>query len=1103
MTAPGRDVSPDPGATVTGLFAASELRVGELVAGRFRIEELIGVGGMGVVYRAEDEQLHVPVALKLLRPELAARPDAFQRFRQELLLARQVSSPHVVRIHDIVAHEGRWLISMDYVAGGSLERLLDADGALSIDDAVKVARQLALGLAAAHQRQVIHRDLKPANVLVTGTLDAYITDFGVARTAGVTGITGSGVVVGTPEYLSPEQARADPVDHRSDLYALGLMLYEMLAGRPAFEGGTPAEMLAQRIVRSPPPVTRVRPDVPRWLAEVVARLTQLKPARRFANAEAVVRAIDERRVPGIAPRPSTIAAIGLAIACAAGVAWLAPRFARDTASPEVATEAPAPVAEVRRIALYPSAHGEGDAALAAALDALVAETLLAQGVRTADAARVRRAQRQLGYDDATARRQRARVAALVGAQGVLEPTIARDGERIRLALERREPPGAEQASARYDSGALTADALQPAVAQGLAASAATERGARSGATLSWPQDLAAVVAYGEGRLALDARDDDTARAAFARATAIEPGFALAWQERLALALRLRDADAAPLATEASTALRGARGRDAERVRGFAALARGETEAAIGHLAPLVDDASEDRAAAFALARALAVAGRDADAIAALERHAELDPHDPEVWFMLGREAVRAGEAQRGVDDYLVRAQVAYTRLGDRRGQADVANALGVGYERLGQLEAARTHFERAADEREASGDARGAAASLRNLAWVEAVRGAFDEARAATKRARTLLEPLDDDAALGDLVNDEGLVAEQAGDFREALARYREALALRKPLGNAALTAESLGNVGYAYIQVGEFDNARVFLEQARDAHEARGDEPGIVRTMQSQALAATHEGRWDEARAALDDTLARAEAAQMVEERAVSLAYLVELDRLEGRFDDARVRLDAAGALFAQRDDARGLAEVALLRGAVELAAGRTDAAAAALASLESNPPPNREQHALLDLRRAELALARGDAALARDAARRAHAGAEAAHAVPVALEAKLAEAQALAAGGDAAAAGAALETVRAGLERFPSRALALGHARTALALVPDSGLDAQLAATRALLERTPRYGGAAAIHEVAAARLAAAGRNEEALREREAARALRADQTHAPDER
>ncbi|MEO5560989.1 MAG: serine/threonine-protein kinase, partial [Dokdonella sp.] len=215
MTSPGRNMESDPtapGATVTGILAAADLRRGEVVAGRYRIERLLGMGGMGVVYLARDIELDIDIALKLLRPELASRPDAFERFRQELLLARQVSSPHVVRIHDLVRHGPAWLISMDYVAGSSLERVLDTEGSLPPDRAIRIARQLALGLAAAHHRGVVHRDLKPANVLVNEQGDASITDFGVARSAGSTGITGSGVIIGTPEYLSPEQARADKLD---------------------------------------------------------------------------------------------------------------------------------------------------------------------------------------------------------------------------------------------------------------------------------------------------------------------------------------------------------------------------------------------------------------------------------------------------------------------------------------------------------------------------------------------------------------------------------------------------------------------------------------------------------------------------------------------------------------------------------------------------------------------------------------------------------------------------------------------------------------------------------------------------------------------------
>src|SRR6185312_6703536 len=163
-----RSPSPSDSPTLTGQLAAAELRSGDVLAGRFRIEAILGVGGMGVVYRARDLSLNVDVSLKLLRPELARRPEAFERFRQELLLARQVSSPHVVRIHDIAQQDGRWFISMDFVDGESLERRMDLRGRIDPDEALAIARGLLEGLSAAHLRGVVHRDLKPANVLLDG-----------------------------------------------------------------------------------------------------------------------------------------------------------------------------------------------------------------------------------------------------------------------------------------------------------------------------------------------------------------------------------------------------------------------------------------------------------------------------------------------------------------------------------------------------------------------------------------------------------------------------------------------------------------------------------------------------------------------------------------------------------------------------------------------------------------------------------------------------------------------------------------------------------------------------------------------------------------------
>jgi len=284
-------------ATLTGQISSAELRSGDLLGGRFRIESLLGVGGMGVVYRARDLSLDIDVALKLLRPELARKPDAFDRFRKELLLARQVSSPHVVRIHDIAEAGGRWFISMDFIDGESLEAYRDRVGKVPVDGALAITHALLDGLSAAHARGVIHRDLKPANVLLDPSGHAYITDFGVARSLGATGMTQTGIIVGTPEYLSPEQARGDPADARSDLYTTGLILYEMLTGALPFAGGTPAETVIQRIVRPPPSLAKARPDLPRWLHAFCDRLLKVNPSHRFASAKDALRALETKRVP--------------------------------------------------------------------------------------------------------------------------------------------------------------------------------------------------------------------------------------------------------------------------------------------------------------------------------------------------------------------------------------------------------------------------------------------------------------------------------------------------------------------------------------------------------------------------------------------------------------------------------------------------------------------------------------------------------------------------------------------------------------------------------------------------------------------------------------
>ena len=217
----GRKVAP----TETHVELMERLAPGTLVSGRYRIVAIAGVGGMGVVYRARDEELGVDVALKVLRQDLVGDPRVLERFRSELLSARQVTHKNVVRLHDIGEHEGMRFLTMDYVEGRSLSEILEREGPMPLDRACSIIRQVAEGLQAAHEKGIVHRDLKPGNILIDSAGHAVITDFGVARSLDRDGLTRAGAIVGTPDYLSPEQVAGDPVDGRADIYALGIVFF--------------------------------------------------------------------------------------------------------------------------------------------------------------------------------------------------------------------------------------------------------------------------------------------------------------------------------------------------------------------------------------------------------------------------------------------------------------------------------------------------------------------------------------------------------------------------------------------------------------------------------------------------------------------------------------------------------------------------------------------------------------------------------------------------------------------------------------------------------------------------------------------------------------
>ncbi|MBZ5711982.1 serine/threonine-protein kinase [Nannocystis pusilla] len=265
-------------------LVAGQVRPGQRVANRFVVARLLGAGGMGAVYLARDEQLGEEVALKVIAGLGLLDPSAADRLRREASTARRISHPNVVRLHDIGEESGLLFLSMEYVAGESLAARLKRIGAIPAAQLRPIAEQLCDGLAAAHAAGVIHRDLKPANVLLAGDRTVKIIDFGIARPLAEAGMTATNMVVGTPEYMAPEQVRGGVMDARTDIYALGAMLYHALTGRPPFAAPSPIALGLAHCQEPVPAPRLLRPDIPVEWEALILRALEKDPARRFQSA---------------------------------------------------------------------------------------------------------------------------------------------------------------------------------------------------------------------------------------------------------------------------------------------------------------------------------------------------------------------------------------------------------------------------------------------------------------------------------------------------------------------------------------------------------------------------------------------------------------------------------------------------------------------------------------------------------------------------------------------------------------------------------------------------------------------------------------------------
>lgn len=625
-------------AAATGAAGSSAvLEPGQDLGPRYRIQRLLGAGGMGRVYLAYDRELDRRVALKMILPSLAADAEIMRRFKQELLLASRISQKNILRIHDLGEAAGVKFISMAYIEGEDLHRRLQREPTLPPEEVVRLGTQILAALAAAHEQGVVHRDLKPQNLLLDQQGTVYVTDFGLAKSAAATQalLTQAGAVLGTPRYMSPEQVEGRPVDARSDLYSFGLILYEMATGAAPFAGATALELMYQRVNTEPRDPSLANPALPPALRRVILRCLAKRPEDRYPTAQAVLAELTgagASRTPGAAltwaatPSPwrrfrAWHAALAVAILLAAGLAgwrlW-GRHAAAPGASPAARARTPGmipPLSRGKFIAILPFAQTAGGHSYLAQgiADSLSARLFAAPGVHLISRADIRGA----GHRPWPA------IARAVGANLVVHGDLEQAQGQIRVIVAvDNARTGARIWAQQYSGAAADLFTLEDDIYGGLAAALALQPAhtAAAQAVAHPTENLAAYNLYLRARQILrQGQTSAEVRQAiqlYTQAAGQDPNFALAYAG-------LADADL--IAYRQSN----------QNLAAAQAVAAAETAARLGPNQPQ---------ALFALGNVWRATGKTAEAIQEIRRALRLAPDSDDGFRTLGAAYLAAGQA---------------------------------------------------------------------------------------------------------------------------------------------------------------------------------------------------------------------------------------------------------------------------------------------------------------------------------------------------------------------------------------------------------------------------------------------------------------------------
>ncbi len=1095
-------------ATTAGGITGSGIRSGSLPPGhllgdRYRIEAALGMGGMGMVYRAIDCELNVPVALKLIRGEYADNPQIVERFKKEITIARRVTHRNVARIYDMGEAEGFRYISMEYIEGRDLAGLVAEKGRFGVEETLSMLRQVCAALKEAHASGVVHRDLKPHNIMLDASGGAHVMDFGIAMAADAGGMTRTGALVGTPEYMSPEQAEGRRVDHRSDIYSLGITLYEILAGDAPFKGDTTWEVIRKQVTQRPQSIRRLRKDVPEWLDTLILKCLEKDPALRYQSVGEILNDLDRQKAR-LSPRhylPSRRsvllgAAALVLVAAAVGVTmYLGPRT---------------PVAGEdgrRSVAILPFQNQTGRADLdwlrTGLADNLTTDLAESRYFRVLSRERLTQILGQLGLDDVS----RLDAAALqkIGEFGAVEAIITGSflsaGDEIRVNLRLQDPATGEifrsasvngresQVLGMIDGLTRTTKQMFQLAPERLAGDSDLDLASARTSVVE------AASAFQRGVDLLYQGRNLEAIGPLEAAVSADPRFAMA-HARLAEAHMRTGHDSEAL--QESQAAMDRMLAEAEKIpqadRTFIRALHGRIsnrpEESIRAYEELLAGDPGDSFVSFSLGEVIEGTGDFPAAEKRFEDAIAGDRKNPVLHFALGRVRIKAGRDEEALPE-LQKALELYGQMGSEEGQGNTLNAMALANEDIGRYQEALDYYGRSEAIKRRIGDKRGLASTLNNKAFLLQIQGHLKDATRITDEALALTREIGDTDHTAAILANLGSLEDEGGDPERAASYYTEALELRRTLKDRAGQVTCLIGMNRADAAMGRLAQAEERLDEAGRIAREIDDRESQAQIVSERARIAWLRGDLPAARAGQLDAVARWQEVERSDGVAEARQRLAFVEASAGLHGSARRSALEALSTYVDLEDRTNQARLNLLLARLSLADGdpagalkKEGEASDALALLDN--PVLSAQAALT---RCRALLARDDAAGAREAAEEVCAAAKRTPAVLASIQCGLAR----------SLTGSASDAVSQALTastRAADNGLALLHVEADLALASAylRAGEASQASTRARLAMEEASKRGLPLPQLEAAPMVAraqwgAGRRDEAVRTLQAA--------------